>query len=104
MKIVAKMDNNKVLCTVSGDEIARLRGFNSLYDNKFNTSVELNIGNEIDLKTAFDTLDILRNFDKKQIKNLYNVIKKMETEYSCVLEAYQKLMLFDNLKTMGDDK
>lgn len=98
MKIVAKMDDNKVLCTVSGDEIARLRGFNGLYDHKFDTSVELNIGNEIDLKTAFDTLDTLRNFDTKQIKNLHSVIKKIETEYSCVLEAYRKLMLFDNLK------
>jgi len=104
MKIVAKMDNNKVLCTVNGDEIAKLRGFNSVYDTKFNTSVELNIGNEIDLKTAFDTLNILRNFDRKHIKDLHNVIKKMETEYSHVLEAYQKLMLFDNLKTMGNDK
>jgi hypothetical protein len=98
MKIVATMDNNKVLCTVTADEIARLHGYKTTYDKGWNPDRNMAIGNEIELIKAFESLDTLRSLDKDQITRVNSEIKRLQQSLTNVVEAHQKLMLLDVIK------
>lgn len=97
MKVIAKIDNNKVLCEISADEIARLYGATSTYDSSFRRDW-VEVGTVHELGVAITTLDTLRKFDGKQLNYLKSSIDEMTKHYDKILDAYNKLVLFDKLK------
>jgi hypothetical protein len=89
------------MCEVSSAEIARLRGCTSTYDKAWDASF-LKVGTEHDMTGAFKAVDAIRSFDKSQLKYLKDRIDTMTKEYDNILQAYEKLTLFDKLSEPED--
>lgn len=104
MKVIAKIDDDKVLCEVSAMEIAKLydTSITSTYSKEFKRAW-LEVGSVHDLTAAFKTLESLRNFDQRQLVYVKDRIDNMTTEYEKLLESYEKLMLFDTLKEIKNE-
>jgi hypothetical protein len=51
---------------------------------------------------AFKAVDAIRGFDKNQLKYVKDRIDVMAKEYDSILQAYEKLTLFDKLSEQTD--
>lgn len=100
MKVIAQITQDLIMCEVSSWEIARLHGAASRYDKGWQEHW-IRVGTEHDMVAAFKAVDAIRGFDKAQLKYLKDRIDVMTKEYTTILEAYDRLMLFDTLKEVG---
>ena len=96
MKVIAQVTQDVILCEVSSMEIARLHGANGRYDNSWQEHW-IRVGAEHDMVEAFKAVDALRSFDKNQFKYLKDRMDSMAREYKEIVQAYEKLTLFDKL-------
>lgn len=85
MKIIATTTGGYI-CEMSKREVALL-GVHSP-----------NIGDEVDLVRAFDTLDSLRSISRTNLKYLGEQIYKLQEKYKDIEDIYNKTMLFDTVK------
>jgi hypothetical protein len=90
MKIIATTTGGYI-CELSRREVALLGG----------TS---NIGDEVDLARAFDTLDALRSLSRTNLRYLGEYISKLQSKYEEVEDAYNKTMMFDTIKNSDGNK
>lgn len=90
MKIIATTTSGYI-CELSRREVALLGG----------TS---NIGDEVDLARAFDTLDSLRSISRTNLKYLGDQISKLQSRYAEIEDAYNKTMLLDTVKNSEGNK
>jgi hypothetical protein len=97
MKIIAKINGSTVLCEVSANEIARLRGYTSIYDDAWRLEY-LDVGREHDLVSAFEALDTLRSLDAKAFHDVAKSLKQLTESFDRAHKAHEALMLFDTLK------
>ena len=100
MKVIAQITQDLIMCEVSSWEIARLHGATGRYDKEWQEHW-IRVGTEHDMVAAFKAVDAIRGFDKAHLKYLKDRIDVMTKEYTTILEAYDKLMLFDTLKEVG---
>jgi hypothetical protein len=103
MKVIAQVDDSRVLCEVSITEIAKLHGLTGKYDKGWNSNL-IKVNAEHDLVSAFEALDTLRRFDEQHLKYLAKNIDSMQKSYNTVLDTFNKLALFDKLSTMGTNE
>lgn len=96
MKVIAKISETVLLCEVSTSEIGKLHGTSGPYDKEWQRAW-VEVGAEHDMTSAFKAVDAIRSFDKSQLKYLKDRIDGMTKEYASILEAYEKLTLFDKL-------
>ena len=102
MKVMAKISESMVLCEVSSNEIARLRGYSGTYERGWSTDF-LQVGVEHDLTRAFETLDTLRKLDSTRFKEVSREIGRLNTAFEEARQAHEALMLFDTLKEAGKE-
>ena len=91
MKIIANTTGGYI-CEMSRREVVLL-GVNSP-----------NLGDEVDLARAFDTLDSLRSISRVNLTYLGDQISKLQTKYTEVEDAYNKTMLLDSVKNSEGTK
>lgn len=103
MKVIAQITQDLIMCEVSSVEIARLHGASGRYDKAWQEHW-IRVGAEHDMAGAFKAVDAIRGFDKSQLKYLKDRIDVMAKEYNSILQAYEKLMLFDTLKEAGTEE
>jgi len=101
MKVIAQITQDRIMCEVSSAEIARLHGASGRYDKEWHEHW-ISVGAEHDMTGAFKAVDAIRGFDKSQLKYLKDRIDVMAKEYNTILEAYEKLTLFDKLSEQTD--
>ena len=101
MKVIAKISDTVLLCEVSTSEIGKLHGTSGPYDKAWNRAW-VEVGAEHDMTGAFKAADAIRSFDRNQLKYLKDRIDVMSKEYDKILEAYEKLTLFDKLSEDKD--
>ena len=101
MKVIAKISDNVLLCEVTTGEIGKLHGTGGPYDKEWNKSW-IDVGAEHDMLGAFKAVDALRSFDKNQFKYLKDRMDSMAREYKEIVQAYEKLTLFDKLSEPED--
>lgn len=97
MKIIAKINGSAVLCEVSANEIARLRGYTSTYDTGWRPAY-LDVGTEHDLVSAFDALSTLRGLDANAFRDVSKSLKRLTESFDTAHKSHEALMLFDTLK------
>jgi hypothetical protein len=85
MKVIATTTGG-YLCELSRQE-AHLLGHSSI-----------NIGDEIPLDRAFETLTNLRGISRTNLVYLGDQITKLQTKFKDVEEMYSKVMLLDSMK------
>jgi hypothetical protein len=84
MKIIATTTSGYI-CEISRREVSLLGGGS-------------NIGDEVPLDRAFDTLDSLRSISRTNLNYLGDQINKLQAKYKDVEEMYNKTMIFDSIK------
>jgi hypothetical protein len=97
MKVIAKVDNGKVLCEVSVDEIAQLNGFRNQYASGFNRSL-CDVGNECNLNKMVITSQYVRTMDTKVIEHISKSLQDAMDKVTEAGDFVNKLNLFDKLK------
>lgn len=97
MKVIAKIDNGKVLCEVSVEEIAMLNGFRSQYDSGFNRSL-CDVGAECNLNKMVTTSQYVRTMDTKVIEHISKSLQDAMDKVTEAGDFVTKLNLFDKLK------
>lgn len=96
MKIIATVNELNVLCEVSKADLAKLTGYESVYDEAFKRNVCI-VGTEIDLSGGFATLDKVRNFDKSHITQVINRLESATDQMKSIQNTISKLTIFDTL-------
>jgi hypothetical protein len=106
MKVIAKIDGNRVLCEVDIAELALLNGFRSTYDTGFQKEAMTAVGAECNLKKMVSTSQFVRSVRpdvlKKTRDQLEETIKKIEDS----METISSLELFNILseeKQIGEE-
>jgi hypothetical protein len=106
MKVIAKIDNNRVLCEVDITELAFLNGYRNSYDNGFNKDAMTAVGTECNLKKMVTTSQFIRSVRpdvlKKTRDQLEETIKKIDDS----METISSLEIFNILseeKQIGEE-
>jgi len=67
MKVIAKIDGNKMLCEIDVTELALLHGFRSSYDTGFNKDKATSVGAECNIKQVDDTMETVGSLESFNI-------------------------------------
>lgn len=97
MKVIAKIDNSRVLCEVSADELAMLHGFRSQYDSGYKNANAMEVGAECNLRKMVSTSQFVRGM---RVKTLAETKEKMEraiNEIDKAMETVSGLEIFNML-------
>ena len=106
MKVIAKIDNNRVLCEVSVEELAFLHGYRSQYDSGYNNANAMEVGSECNLKKMVTTSQFVRSMRAKTLKETKEKLEKAISSIDDAMEIVSGLEVFNILseqKQIGDE-
>jgi hypothetical protein len=96
MKVIATLNDDKVLCEISMSEIAQLKGMNSIYDNAWSKDMA-KIGSEIDISAGVSALAAIRTLDRSKLDSLQRDLKTALRLIEQTRETADALTFFDKL-------
>lgn len=97
MKVIAQIDNSRVLCEVSVEELAFLNGFRSQYDNGFKNASAMTVGAECNLKKMVNTSQYVRGLRAKTLEETKSKLVKAINEIDTAMEIVSGLEVFNIL-------
>lgn len=98
MKVIAKVDNTRVLCEVSIEELAFLNGFKSPYGEGFNKEAMSAVGTECNLKRMVTTSQFVRGLRPDVLKKTRDQLEKTLADLDNTMETVSGLELFKILQ------
>jgi hypothetical protein len=98
MKVIAKIDSNRVLCEVSRDELAHLNGFRSTYDTDCNIELLMKVDSVCDLKRMVTTSQYVRSMRSDTLKKTKEKLEEAIQNVDAAMEVVGSLELFNILK------
>lgn len=98
MKVIAKVDNNRVLCEITGEELAFLNGFRSPYESGFDKARAMEVGAECNLKKMVATSQFVRGLRPDVLKKAKEGLEKVLTHLDDTIETVSGLELFNILQ------
>lgn len=105
MKVIAKMNDDTVLCEVSADEVANLNGFRSRYDSGCNVRSLMEVGTIFNINKMVATSQFMRSIRRDVIdetkKKLQQAIESLDNANETISELDTFRILAD-LKLVGD--
>lgn len=105
MKVIAKIDNTRVLCEVTMEELAFLNGFRNTYENGFNKEKMTEVGTECNLKKMVATSQFIRSLRPDTLKKAKEGLEKVISQLDETMETVASLEIFNILneeKQIGD--
>ena len=106
MKVIAKIDNNRVLCEVSVEELAFLHGYRSQYDSGYKNGYAMEVGSECNLKKMVTTSQFVRSIRPGTLKETRAKLEKAISSIDEAMEVVSGLEVFNILseqKQIGDE-
>ena len=98
MKVIAKIDKERVLVEASLEELALLNGFRSRYDQGFDSNKMTEVNSELNIQKMVTTSQYVRNMRREVLdkakKDLEQAISKLDDS----MEEISKLTIFETLK------
>lgn len=91
MKVIAKTDNGYI-CELTGSEMSKIM------------SPIPKLGEDVDLKKLFDTLETLRNINNYNLKYIGREISKLQDRYHELEQVYSKCVILDQIKNPDNYK
>lgn len=107
MKVIAKVDNTRVLCEVTIDELAFLNGFKSQYGEGFNKDAMSAVGAECNLKRMVTTSQFVRGLRPDILKKARDNLEKILADLDSTMETVSGLEIFNILQDneqIGDNQ
>lgn len=98
MKVIAKVDNTRVLCEVTIEELAFLNGFKSPYGEGFNKEAMSAVGAECNLKRMVTTSQFVRSIRPDILKKTRDQLEKTLADLDNTMETVSGLELFKILQ------
>ena len=92
MKVLGKTDNGYIV-EITTQEAGRI------FDKR-----DVGLGTEIDIKTAYDTLDMLRNLDKFKLENAMTQTRLVLDKLEEIRNTVQSFTLFHTLSTTKENQ
>jgi hypothetical protein len=97
MKVIAKIDKERVLVETTLEEIALLNGFRSRYEHGFDMKMA-EVNSELNIQKMVTTSQYVRNMRREVLdkakKDLEQAISKLDDS----MEEISKLTIFETLK------
>ena len=97
MKVIAKVDNNRVLCEVSIDELAFLNGYKNTYSDGFNKERMSEVGTECNLKKMVTTSQFVRSMRSKTLTETKHKLEEAIGKIDEAMEVVGGLEIFNIL-------
>ena len=97
MKVIANIDNNRVLCEVSTEELAFLNGFRNQYDSGYKNGDAMKVGAECNLKKMVTTSQFVRSMRSKTLKETKEKLEKAISQIDEAMEVVSGLEVFNIL-------
>ena len=97
MKVIAQIDNGRVLCEVDAQELAMLNGFRSQYDSGYKNGDAMKVGAECNLKKMVTTSQYVRGLRTKTLKETKEKLEKAVAEIDNAMEVVSGLEVFNIL-------
>ena len=91
MKIIASAGSGKYLAEIHSSELREL-----------NSEVKLEIGAEYEITKAAETLATLRSLSRNKLEYIGKYIDDLQARFEEIEEAYDALMMLDNIKHSED--
>ncbi len=104
MKVIAKIDNNRLMCEITKEELAFLNGFRSSYDSGFLTSMT-EVGAECNLGKMVSTSRFVRTLRPDTLKKSKETLEQAVKQIDSAMEIVAGLEIFNTLsedKQIGD--
>ncbi len=105
MKVIANIDNNRVLCEVSIQELAYLNGFRAYYEAGFDKKTVTTVGYECDITKMVATSQFVRGIRKdslaKAVEKIEEILVGLEEAQDVITEMEAFSILKDE-KLVGD--
>jgi hypothetical protein len=97
MKVIAKVDNNRVLCEVTLEELAFLNGYPSTYTNGCNKEHISMVGAECNLKKMVNTSRFVRSIRPDTLQKTKQQLEELISKLNDTMETVSGLELFNIL-------
>lgn len=97
MKVVAKINEDTVLCEVSRDEITLLSGHFSTSERGFTINRYMEVGSELQLRKIATTSRFIRTTSKEKLKLLHEELQTLLISVDKAIDTVDSLNLFTNL-------
>jgi len=98
MKVIAKIDRERVLVEASMDELALLNGFRSRYDNGFDAIKMAEVNSELNIQKMVTTSQYVRNMRKEVLEKAKQDLEKAIDKLDDSIYEISKLTVFEELK------
>ena len=98
MKVIAKVDANRVLCEINTEELAFLNGYRSAYESGFNKEKMMEVGSECNLKRMVTTSQFVRSIRPEVLKQTKERLEKLVNDLDNTMETVASLEIFNILQ------
>lgn len=97
MKVIAKVDNSRVLCEVSIEELAFLNGYRNTYENGLNKEKLTEVGTDCNLKKMVATSQFVRSIRKDTLQKTKDNLEEIISKLDEAMETVASLEIFNIL-------
>ena len=97
MKVIAKIDSNRVLCEVSIEELALLNGYRNNYAEGFDKERMSMVGYECNLKKMVATSQFVRSIRLEHLKKTKESLEKLIEGVDSASEIVSGMEVFNIL-------
>ena len=98
MKVIAKIDRDRVLVEASLEELALLNGFRSRYDNGFDAHKMTEVNCELNIQKMVTTSQYVRNMRKDILEKAKRELEEAIGNIDESMDEISKLTIFETLK------
>lgn len=107
MKVIAKVDSNRVLCEVSIEELAFLNGYKNTYEKGYDKDKMSQVGTECNLRRMVTTSQFVRSLRPETLKKTKENLEKIISDLDTTMETVASLEIFNILQDsdqIGDNQ
>jgi hypothetical protein len=98
MKVIAKIDRERVLVEVNIEELALLNGFRSRYDKGFDVHSMSEVNSECNIQRMVTTSQYVRSMRKDVLEKTKNFLEQAIENLDDSMDEISKLTIFETLK------
>jgi len=98
MKVIAKIDRERVLVEASIDELALLNGFSNRYEKGFDSHLMTEVNSELNITKMVATSRYVRNMRKDILEKARRELEKAIENLDESMDEISKLTIFETLK------
>ncbi len=98
MKVIAKVDRERVLVEVNIDELALLNGFTNRYEKGFDAHLMTEVNWELNIQKMVTTSHFVRTMRKDILEKARRELEKAIENLDESMDEISKLTIFETLK------